>query len=214
MLLLVPRLGYLSPASTFHTSTRSPSAISSLSYQLVSNLSSCCMPPPSQSLSFSRASCLPLAYSSPHHGTHPHPHLCLSGTEFGINSRLSLPHLLRSTLTIRSAHMSTLAWGDYITLIATARHKTRLILRHLNVSTLLLLLDRRRCAGNPEEGEKAPGPSTTAVRFPRASCVLSKVPCTQFCAGVEADRPRSHISLNCRLKCLAVLSWLIHATQS
>ena len=32
----------------------------------------------------------------------------------------------------------------------------RLILRHLNVSTLLLLLDRRRCAGNPEEGRVAP----------------------------------------------------------
>ena len=60
-------------------------------------------------------------------------------------------------LTIRRAHMSLLASSDFsTTLIITASLETRLILRHLNISTLLLLLDRRRCAENPEEGEKAP----------------------------------------------------------
>ena len=169
------------------------------------NLSSYDMLPPSRDLNSSRACCLPASSRTPSHGPHPHPHLIVVGTVSGTASRRNLTPSSRYMSTVRSADTSPLALGYPTSVMAPASRAMRLMLRHFNASVRLLLLDRRRCEGDSEEGEVAPNvlvpagrrwdfpkccvpPRTGAVPYPVALCFVTERLCSRHSSPTRPTR--------------------------
>jgi hypothetical protein len=215
---LAPRQGTPSASCTFRASVRSPFAISSSIDRSVQSTSSCGMLPPSPGSNSSCASCPstdtdsgPSPSSSrarqrSSRGTTSQALASIVGATSGIALRPSSPP--SSCCMSKSADPfpnSASAWSTDTSNLALPCHIVRsmypscatwLMLRHCGASKRPLLLDRSRCARNPEAKKKDradyPGEiivGSTSSLVCQTGCTSCAVPCGSMLPALPFHPP-------------------------